>query len=435
MSEKTEKLNRPGEIEFADNEKIRQMQEHKLAEMLSFINQHSPYYKAKFKELNIDIRNISIDNLKELPFTTKDDLAKYNEQFLCSEKSKVADYITTSGTTSEPVTFYLTSNDLERIAYNEAISLQCADGSNNDIFQIMITIDKLFMAGMAYFLGIQKLNAAAIRVGPGTPNAQWEYIHRFKPSTLIAIPSFIPKLIEYAQENKIDYKNTSVRKIICLGEPVRQPDFSFNELGKRITSQWDVKLYSTYASTEMSAAFTECSHGNGGHSHPELLILEVVDDNGNKVRDGELGEVVVSTLGVEGMPLLRYRTGDLCHVYYSKCLCGRNTTRLGPVMGRKQQMIKYKGTTLFPQSIFNVLDMMPQIKLYQVEVKRDEFNNDSVTVYIDENLKTSVFSKELLSLFKSKIRVTPKLEFISEHELISRVHKTDKRKTEKIIYL
>lgn len=435
MSEQTEKLNNLGAIEFADVEIIRQMQAHKLSVMLEYLQLHSPYYKTLFADQKIDIKKITLDNLKDLPFTTKDDLAKYNDQFLCVDKFQVADYITTSGTTSDPVTFYLTAKDLDRIAYNEAISLQCADSSSRDIFQIMITIDKLFMAGMAYFLGIQKLNAAAIRVGPGTPNAQWEYINRFKPTTLIAIPSFIPKLIEYAQEYHIDYKNTSIKKIVCLGEPVRQSDFTYNELGKRITSQWNVKLYSTYASTEMSAAFTECGHGNGGHSHPELLILEVVDENGNMVKNGESGEVVVTTLGVEGMPLLRYRTGDLCQVYYEKCSCGRNTTRLGPVMGRKQQMIKYKGTTLFPQSIFNVLDMLPQIKIYQVEIKRDEFNNDKVTVYLSNQNESAHFTQELTSLFKSKIRVTPYLEYISETDLINRVHKSDRRKTEKIIYL
>lgn len=435
MSGETVKHTPLGSIEFEDKEVIKQMQEQRLSAMLDYLRQHSPYYKFVFAENKIEIKNIAVDNLHELPFTTKDDLANHNEKFLCVDKSKIADYITTSGTTSEPVTFYLTAKDLQRLAYNEAVSLQCADGSSNDIFQIMITIDKLFMAGMAYFLGIQKLNAAAIRVGPGTPNAQWEYIQRFKPTTLIAIPSFVPKLIDYANENAIDFRKTSVKKIVCLGEPVRQPDFTYNELGRRITSQWNVKLFSTYASTEMSAAFTECSHGKGGHSHPELLILEVVDDNGNRVSEGEPGEVVVTTLGVEGMPLLRYRTGDLCHVYYSKCSCGRNTTRLGPVIGRKQQMIKYKGTTLFPQTIFNVIDMLPQIKLYQVEVRRDEFNNDEVTILLSDELKSPAFIQELQSLFKSKIRVTPILGFIPESELFSRIHKSDKRKSEKIIYL
>lgn len=424
-----------GNIEFQTTEEIRSMQQQRLADLLKYVSVHSSYYQNLFQQYHINPDKISLDNLHELPFTTKDNLACSNDDFLCVDKNQIADFVTTSGTMSDPVTFYLTSADLDRLAYNEAISLQCADGSSNDIFQLMTTIDKLFMAGIAYYLGIRKLGAGSIRVGPGTPHAQWEYIHRFKPTTLIAIPSFIPQLLQFAKEKQINFQSTSVKKIVCLGEPVRNADFSLNELGRRITENWDVKLYSTYASTEMGSAFTECGYGMGGHSHPELLILEVVDDNGEQVRDGELGEVVVTTLAVEGMPLIRYRTGDLCHVYYNKCLCGRATTRLGPVMGRKQQMIKFKGTTLFPQTIFNVLHKMPLIELYQIEVARDEFNNDSVTVLLNSALKSDEFEHNLLSLFKSILRVTPHIAFITEQELHSRVFKTDKRKPEKIVYV
>ena len=150
----------------------------------------------------------------------------------------------------------------------------------DDIYQLMTTIDKRFMAGLAYQLGISKMGAGIVRTGPGAPFLQWESIQRFSPTILIAIPSFIPKLIDYAIEHNIDYKNSSIKSIVCIGEPIRNEDFTPSELGKRILSQWDVKLYSTYASTEMGAAFTECSEGTGGHLNPELLVLEVVDENG-----------------------------------------------------------------------------------------------------------------------------------------------------------
>ncbi|HRB40519.1 MAG TPA: phenylacetate--CoA ligase family protein, partial [Bacteroidia bacterium] len=107
----------------------------------------------------------------------------------------------------------------------------------------------------------------------------------------------------------------------------------------------------------------------------------------------------------------------------------------GPVMGRKQQMIKFKGTTLFPQIIFNVLNMMPQIELFQVEVKRNEFNNDSITILLSKELHSDAFEHEISSLFKSKIRVTPAFRYIDTEELQQKVFKTDKRKSEKIIYI
>lgn len=423
-------------IEFSSHEEIIALQEKKLFETLKYVSEKSAYYKGIFKTHNIEVEKFSsLEDLENIPFTTKDDLANYNDEFLCVDKKHIADFVTTSGTINDPVTFYLTAKDLERLAYNEEISLRCAGGNENDIYQLTTTIDKQFMAGLAYFLGIRKLNAGIIRVGPGTPHLQWESINRFSPTVLIAIPSFIPKLISYAIEHGIDFKSTTVKSIVCIGEPVRNADFSLNELGKRICSQWDVKLYSTYASTEMGAAFTECEMGLGGHHHPELLILEVVDDNGKAIGDGELGEVVVTTLGVEGMPLLRYKTGDLCNVHYGQCECGRRTTRLGPVVGRKQQMIKYKGTTIFPPAIFDVLDKLPLIELYQVEISKDEYGNDNVTVLLPKEIQSEEFEHELHSLFKSKLRVTPAFKFISANELTIKIFNPVKRKPEKIIYI
>ena len=400
-------MNQFPKIEFSSTEDIRSFQQTKLAEALAYLNSNSKFYQKLFKENSIESKKITLETLHQLPFTTKDDLATKNDEFLCVEKNKIADYVTTSGSTSAPVTFYLTANDLNRLAYNEEISLRCANGTEKDLFQLMTTIDKQFMAGLAYYLGIRKLNAGIIRVGPGSAQLQWDSIKRFSPTVLIAIPSFIPKLINYAIEHDIDFNYTKVKSIICIGEPIKNPDFTLNELGKLIRSKWNVDLYSSYASTEMGAAFTECEAAIGGHLHPELLILEVVDENGQLVKDGEPGEVVVTTLGVEGMPLLRYKTGDLCHVHYEPCKCGRNSPRLGPVIGRKQQMIKYKGTTLFPPAIFEVLERIREIELYQVEISKDEYNNDKITIVLPIQNQSKAFESNVNSLFKSTLRVTP----------------------------
>ncbi len=427
---------RKPQIEFEPPEKIKAFQEKKLEELVDYVNKNSAFYQRLFRENSIDPAQIkTLEDLQKLPFTTKDDLTHHNEKFLCVPKNKVSDFITTSGTIGDPITFYLTTKDLDRLAYNEAISLQCAGGDDNEIYQLMTTIDKRFMAGLAYFLGAQRLNAGIVRVGPGAAFLQWDSIKRCSPTTLIAIPSFIPKLIKYAINNDIDYKNSSVRSIVCIGEPLRDAHFQLNELGKRITSHWDVKLFSTYASTEMSAAFTECEYGIGGHHHPELLILEVVDNNGNPVGDGEQGEVVVSTLGVEGMPMLRYKTGDLCHVHYSRCACGRNTARLGPIVGRKQQMLKFKGTTIYPPAIFNVMDAVEEIDLYQVEISKNEFGYDDISIFISEENKTDILIPKLVDIFKSKLRVTPTFKFIPKQDLANKIFDQNKRKPDKLIYI
>jgi phenylacetate-CoA ligase len=419
-----------------NNEEKSKVPHHKLQELIAYVAVNSPYYRKIFSQYDIDLPSIkSAKDLSQLPFTTKDDLARENDAFLCVPKNRITDFVTTSGTMSDPVAFYLTDADIERLANNESESFQCAGGTENDIYQLMTTIDKRFMAGLAYWMGARKMGAGMIRVGPGAPFLQWESIQRFSPTVLIAIPSFIPRLLDYAEANSIDYASSSVKSVICIGEPIRNADFSYNELGKRITSQWNVKLYSTYASTEMGAAFTECEYGNGGHVNPELLILEVVDEAGQPVGEGGLGEVVVTTLGVEGMPLIRYKTGDLCHVYYESCKCGRTSERLGPVVGRKQQMIKFKGTTIFPPAIFDVLDMVKEIELYQIVVSKNEYGNDEISVLLPLQLSNPAFKEMLHSLFKSKLRVSPQLEFITAQELGFRIHKQEKRKPEKLVYL
>lgn len=122
-----------------------------------------------------------------------------------------------------------------------------------------------------------------------------------------------------------------------MGENIRNGDFSLNPIGKRITDAWKIKLYSTYASTEMQTAFTECTECRGGHLQPDLLIVELLDEMNKAVAPGEPGEVTITTLGVEGMPLLRYKTGDICVANDESCACGRNSLRLSPVMGRKSR--------------------------------------------------------------------------------------------------
>lgn len=427
------------QIEFQSVAEIKDFQNRKFKELLEYLKENSAFYQEQFKRLNIDVEKInSIDEISKFNFTEKEDLAERNEDFLCVPRNKIADYVTTSGTIGDPVTFFLTHKDIKRLAYNEAQSLKCAGGSSDDVFQLMTTIDKRFMAGLAYLNGVLKLEAGIIRVGPGSPHLQWDSILRFKPTFLICIPSFIPKLIEFADKNNIDYKNSSVKAIVCIGEPIRNKTLELSELGKRITSQWNVKLFSTYASTEMGAAFTECEHGIGGHLRPELLILEVVDENGMEVADNGVGEVVVSTLGVEGMPLLRYKTGDICKVYHAKCECGRNTKRLGPVLGRMKQMLKFKGTTVFPPAIFDVLDMMPEIDLYQLVIENDEYGNDDIFVNLPlELLKNDTedysFEKEIKSIFRSKLRVVPKFNYLKIDVLKDSIFNPAVRKPVKIL--
>lgn len=410
-------------LETKSLQEIEKFQEKKLCDLLVYVNSHSKFYQSLFKEQNIDISDIkTLVDLQKIPVTSKDDLYNYNSDFICVTSDKIIDYVTTSGTLGDPLTFVLTDPDLERLAYNEQISLACAGGTKNDIFQLMTTLDRRFMAGMAYFLGLKKMGAGIVRVGNGMPEFQWDTITRLKPTIAIAVPSFLLKLIEFAEQNNIDYKNCSIKKVVCIGEPIRNEDFSYNTLGKRITEKWPLQLFSTYASTEMGAAFTECNVGKGGHHHPELLIVEFLDDNNSPVKQGEAGELTVTTLGVEGMPLIRFKTGDICKAHYDKCSCGRTTLRISPILGRKQQMIKFKGTSLYPPALYDILNTVPYIKNFIIEVYTNDIGTDEIIINIGAVNPPENYDKELKDHFRAKLRVAPTIvlenpEAISKRQL------------------
>ncbi len=406
------------EIEKASFDQIKEYQEQELKKLMTYVSEHSAYYKGVFKAHDILPETIqTLEDLVKIPVTTKEQLQEFNDDFICVPKKKIIDYVTTSGTLGEPVTFALTDDDLKRLAYNEAISFACAGVQEEDVMQLTTTMDRRFMAGLAYFLGARELGAGIIRVGAGIPELQWDSILKFKPTYLIVVPSFLLKLISYAKEHNIDVNSSSIKGAICIGEPLRNQDFTLNTLAKKIKDSWDITLYSTYASTEMNTAFTECEAQQGGHHHPELIIVEILDDHNLPVKTGEIGELTITTLGLEAMPLVRFKTGDMVKAHTESCTCGRNTLRLGPVVGRKKQMVKYKGTTLYPPAMYNILNDFNEVENYVIEISNNAIGTDEILIKI----ATKVPSEELLvsikDHFRAKLRVSPKIGFYSKKEI------------------
>ena len=402
-------------IEWEPKSEIKRFQEDQLRRNIDYCVQNSRLYQDVFFRNHLKIGDIkTLEDLAKIPVTTKEDLFLRNEEFVCVPKSKIIDYITTSGTLGDPVTFSMTDHDLDRLAYNECMSFKTCGISNEDTIQLMTTLDRRFMAGLAYFLGARRLGAGIIRVGNGIPEFQWDTIQRIKPTVIIAVPSFILHVIEFAEQKGIDYKNTSVRKAICIGEPLRNQDFTYTTLAEKIKAKWDIELYSTYASTEMSTAFNECTAGQGAHQHPDLIITEFLNEDNEAVEEGEAGEITITTLGVEGMPLIRFKTGDIAHRYTETCSCGRSSLRVGPVIGRRKQMIKYKGTTLYPASLYDVLDDFDDVQDYFIEVFTNPLGTDDIQISILASADSSAFIKKIKDHFRSRLRVAPQIKLVNE---------------------
>jgi phenylacetate-CoA ligase len=423
------------EIETRSLEEIKLYQEKELKKLLEYLQNNSKFYASSFKRHKIEVSAINtLEDLRYIPLTTKEDLQLHGPDFVCVDKNQIVDYITTSGTLGEPVIFALTDNDLNRLAYNEYLGFMCAGCTSHDVFQLMTTIDRRFMAGLAYFLGSRMLKSAMVRVGNGIPELQWDSIQRFSPTTLVAVPSFILNIIDYAEKNGIDHRASSVRKAVFIGDSIRNTDFSLNTLGKKISERWpELQLYSTYASTEMATSFTECEHGIGGHHHPDLIIVEFLDEHDKPLPPGVPGEVTVTTLGVEGMPLLRFKTGDISTAHVEPCRCGRNSIRLGPVIGRKKQMIKYKGTTLYPPALYDILENIDGIRNYVVEVYTNQIGTDEILIRIGATDHSEAFEKVIKDHFRAKLRVAPSISFETVDYISSLQHPPMSRKPVKLI--
>ncbi|MDR0394637.1 MAG: AMP-binding protein [Tannerella sp.] len=400
-------------FQYLSKQEIKAYQEKKMAEALTYVNIHSPFYKELFAKEKIDVSKIKhIEDLQRIPVTTKRDLQLRNMDFLCVPAAEVRDYVTTSGTLGDPVTFADTENDLRRLALSEALSYEFAGCKPGDVIQLMATIDRCFMAGHACLLGSVRFGSGIIRVGNGIPELQWNTIHRLHPTVCICVPSFLIKLIEFAEAHHIDYRNSSLKRAICVGESVRTNEHTLNILGEKIHASWpELSLYVNYASTEMQSSFNECEKACGTHHKPDLTIVEFLDDNNQPVKADEPGEITITTLGVEGMPLLRFKTGDVCYRFEEPCACGRNSLRLGPILGRKGQMIKYKGTTLYPAALYDILENIPEIKNYIVEVYTNTIGTDGIRILIGTPNNHEYFIKSLKDLFRSKIRVAPDIVF------------------------
>jgi phenylacetate-CoA ligase len=247
---------------------------------------------------------------------------------------------------------------------------------------LAVTMDRCFMAGLAYWLGLRELGCAVVRAGAASPLFVLEMIARTEPTAIVGVPSFLRLIAEKARETGFDLKNCSVKKAICIGEPVRDQSFALNASGRAIETAWAAQVYVTYGVTELANSLCECEAGAGGHLHEEQLHVEILDDDGRPVPDGQIGEVVATTFGVEAMPLIRYRTGDCAALFRGVCACGRATPRLGPIVGRKNQKLKFRGASLFPSTLQTVLEEAQGVENFVIIARAESALSDAVEVLV-----------------------------------------------------
>lgn len=409
---------------FLDLATMRKLQNRLLREHLLYCQKASPFYRRLFKKHKVAVSNIDVDNLAELPLTDKRCLERANDDFIAVPEESIADIVLSSGTTGTPTRIIYSCKDLERLAYNERQSFIGCGITSRDRVLLTCTIDRCFVAGLAYYSGAQAVGAACIRNGLNSLESHAGMIKLMSPSVVVGVPSFLRKLGLFVRNKKIPVK--SVKKLVCIGEPLRDKDLNALAVTRDIEATWKAKAYSTYSSSEMVTTFCECACQRGGHLHPELAVAEILDDRGRRVSAGVAGELTVTPLAIEGMPLVRFRTGDISFMMEEPCACGRQSPRLGPILGRKKQMLKVKGTTVYPLAVYSALDELREVGDYYLTVFSQDTLSDRLQVTV--SLRQACAVSRIADALAARLRVTPEVVVASEEEIRHVVYNPSLRK-------
>jgi phenylacetate-CoA ligase len=414
------------DFQFEPRETIDRLQEAHLLEHVNYCLQKSPFYSQRFGKTISKVT--SLTDFIQLEFTTKDDLLKHNMEFLAVPKIEIVDTCFTSATVgTTPVNFLLTKNDLARLVHNEQVAFEISGITREDTVAVCVALERGFMAGLAYFLGGVELGAHMIRIGASGAQHIWELLKTHRPTAVIGVPSVLANVAIQALEAGENPAALKLERIMAIGESTRDKQLKQLAAINRVEQMWQASIYSTYASTEMATSFAECRERQGGHCRPEMIYVEIIDEQGNPVQDGEIGEVVVTPLGVQGMPLFRFRTGDMSFIISDNCGCGRTTRRIGPVIGRKAQLLKYKGTNVFPNAIVSIVEANPDFFGCYVEAYEGRFGEDRVVAaLVPANHQYDL--DKLKEEFRAGLRVVPELRLIDETEFRTKTQPAGKRK-------
>ena len=384
---------------------------------------NTKFYQDKFAELGITADDIqTLDDVKKLPFTTKDDLrANYPFGLSTVPMNECVRLHSSSGTTGNPTVVLHTQKDLDEWANAVARCLWMVGSRPEDVFQNSAGYG-MFTAGLGFQYGAEKVGMLTVPAAAGNTKRQIKFICDFGTTVLHAIPSYASRIYEVMKEEGVDPARDTKLRVLCIGaEPHSE------EQRKRIEHDLHVKAYNSYGISEMmgpGVAF-ECQEQNGLHIWEDYFIVEIIDPQTlEPVPDGQIGELVLTTINREGMPLLRYRTRDLTAIMSGECACGRTHRRIQRLQGRSDDMIILKGVNIFPIQIEKILLKFKELSSdYLITLDTDN-GGDFMTVdveisqlFTDDYSRLTQLNKEITRQLKDEILVTPKVRLVPKGSL------------------
>lgn len=410
------------ELETMSRDQLENLQLERLQKTVRHC-MNAEFYRERFKELGItpdDIR--TLDDVQKLPFTTKEDLRNHYPFGLASVPLKDCVRLhSSSGTTGNPTVVLHTQKDLDEWAKAVARCLWMVGSRPEDVFQNSAGYG-MFTAGLGFQYGAERVGMLTVPAAAGNTKRQIKFIRDFGTTVLHAIPSYASRVYEVMREEGVDPRKDTKLRVLCIGaEPHSE------EQRQRIEENLGVKAYNSYGISEMmgpGVAF-ECPEQNGLHIWEDYFIVEIIDPVTLKpVADGELGELVLTTINREGMPLLRYRTRDLTRILPGECPCGRHHRRLARLQGRSDDMMILKGVNIFPIQIEKILLGFPELGTDYLITLETVDGGDIMTVDVelarldtDDYTQLQGLAKEITRQLKDEILITPKVRLVKKGSL------------------
>ena len=366
----------------------------RLQETVARVYEKVPYYRAKMDEMGVKPQDIqSLADLQKLPFTTKQDMRDtYPFGLFAVPQDELVRIHASSGTTGKPTVVGYTREDLE--TWTDCVArIACMGGATEkDVAQICFGYG-MFTGALGLHYGLEKIGAAIVPSSTGNSEKQLMYMKDFRTSLLVATPSYALRLAEVARELGIEPQRDLGVKIALVGS-----ELLTDARREEMHHAWgrDIKITSNYGMSELMGPGVsgECLEHCGMHINEDYFIPEIIDSNTGEVLPiGEKGELVITCIKKEGLPLIRYRTKDVTRLFYEPCACGRTTCRMENLSGRSDDMLKIRGVNVFPGQIEEVVLSVPELgPHYEIVVEREGYT-DKLTVRVELNKETDSFAE------------------------------------------
>ena len=387
-------------VERMPREDLERLQEKKLRALVNSVYNYSQFYRRKFDELGIkpdDVR--SLDDIVKLPFTKKADLREnYPFGMFAVPLSQIVRFHASSGTTGKPTLVGYTQNDIRVWAESLCRGLVSCGVTHEDIIQIAYGYG-LFTGGLGFHYAAEMIGATALPISTGNTARQIELMKDLSVTVIACTPSYMLYMSEFAEKMGTSIRGTKLRIGIFGAEPWSE------ETRRRIEDKTGITAYDVYGTSELSGPlFTECVERNGLHIWADHFLIEIIDPKtGESVGEGEKGELVVTTLSKEAMPLIRWRTGDITVMETEKCGCGRTHPRILRILGRSDDMLIVRGVNVFPSQIEHVLMQIPELgEHYLIILDRVE-NLDEMTIQVELSEKVQIEKPVEILALKKKV--------------------------------